>query len=254
MQTETPPRRAAAERQTAPVSPTVPEARSAGQTSGQPPAYRKSPKKAAASGFAGSALEYYDWFIYAQAAALVFPLVFFPSGNPAVALIASLGTYAVGYVARPIGAMVLGHWGDRHGRKNVLTVAMIMMGVATFGVGLLPTYDQIGLWAPALLLLLRLMQGFAVAGELSGASAMIVEHAPFGRRGYYASFSLQGTQAGQIIAAAVFLPLSAVLSPDHFHPWGWRRSLLLSFLVVAAGYVIRKRVDETPAFVAEENT
>src|SRR3954453_2181394 len=118
-----------------------------------------STRKAAASGWVGSALEYYDWFIYAQAAALVFPLVFFPSANPAVALIASLGTYAVGYVARPIGAMVLGHWGDRHGRKNVLTVAMIMMGVATFGVGLLPTYDQIGLWAPALLLLLRLMQG-----------------------------------------------------------------------------------------------
>ena len=253
MQTETPPRPAAAERQTAPVSPTVPEARSAGQTSGQPPAYRKSPKKAAASGFAGSALEYYDWFIYAQAAALVFPLVFFPSGNPAVALIASLGTYAVGYVARPIGAMVLGHWGDRHGRKNVLTVAMIMMGVATFGVGLLPTYDQIGLWAPALLLVLRLLQGFAVAGELSGASAMIVEHAPFGRRGYYASFSLQGTQAGQIIAAAVFLPLAAVLPEEAFQSWGWRVPFLISFLVVAAAYVIRRRVDETPAFVAEEN-
>ena len=204
------------------------------------------------SGFAGSALEYYDWFIYAQAAALVFPLVFFPSGNPAVALIASLGTYAVGYVARPIGAMVLGHWGDRHGRKNVLTVAMIMMGVATFGVGLLPTYDQIGLWAPALLLVLRLLQGFAVAGELSGASAMIVEHAPFGRRGYYASFSLQGTQAGQIIAAAVFLPLAAVLPDEAFQSWGWRVPFLISFLVVAAAYVIRRRVDETPAFQAEE--
>src|SRR5919107_6098303 len=113
MQTETPSRPAAAGRQTAPVSPAVPEPRAA-QTVGQPPAYRKSPRKAAASGFAGSALEYYDWFIYAQAAALVFPLVFFPSGNPAVALIASLGTYAVGYVARPIGAAVLGHWGDRH--------------------------------------------------------------------------------------------------------------------------------------------
>src|SRR5919112_5797435 len=105
----------------------------------EPERFRRTPKKAAASGWVGSALEYYDWFIYAQAAALVFPTVFFPGGNPTVALIASLGTYAVGYVARPIGAAVLGHWGDRHGRKNVLTVAMIMMGVATFGVGLLPT-------------------------------------------------------------------------------------------------------------------
>ena len=117
-------------------------------------------KKAAASGWVGSALEYYDWFIYAQAAALVFPTVFFPGGNPAVALIASLGTYAVGYVARPIGAFFLGQWGDKHGRKNVLVLAMLLMGVSTFAVALLPTYGQVGILAPALLVALRLVQGF----------------------------------------------------------------------------------------------
>jgi len=209
-------------------------------------------RKAAASGWVGSALEYYDWFIYAQAAALVFPGVFFPEGNPAVALIASLGTYAVGYVARPIGAFVLGQWGDRHGRKNVLVLAMLLMGVSTFAVALLPTYGQVGILAPALLVALRLVQGFAVAGELSGASAMIVEHAPFGRRGFYASFALQGTQAGLIIAAAVFLPLSAVLSDEAFKSWGWRIPFLLSALVVFAGYMIRRRVEETPVFEKEK--
>ena len=209
-------------------------------------------KKAAASGWVGSALEYYDWFIYAQAAALVFPSIFFPGGNPTVALIASLGTYAVGYVARPIGAFFLGQWGDKHGRKNVLVLAMLLMGISTFAVALLPTYDQVGILAPVLLVTLRLVQGFAVAGELSGASAMIVEHAPFGRRGFYASFALQGTQAGQIIAAAVFLPLSAVLSDEAFMSWGWRIPFLLSAFVVFAGYIIRRRVDETPVFMQEK--
>ncbi|MEZ2389671.1 MFS transporter [bacterium RCC_150] len=209
-------------------------------------------RKAAASGWIGSALEYYDWFIYAQAAALVFPTIFFPAGNAAVALIASLGTYAVGYVARPIGAFVLGQWGDKHGRKNVLLLAMLLMGASTFAVALLPTYSQVGILAPILLVVVRLIQGFAVAGELSGASAMIVEHAPFGRRGFYASFALQGTQAGQIIAAAVFLPLSAVLSDDAFKAWGWRIPFLMSALVVFAGYMIRRRVEETPVFVQEQ--
>ncbi|GAA2344377.1 MFS transporter [Saccharopolyspora halophila] len=209
-------------------------------------------RKAAASGWIGSALEYYDWFVYAQAAALIFPTVFFPEGNATVALVSSLGTYAVGYVARPIGALVFGHWGDRRGRKNVLVLAMLMMGLSTFAVALLPTYHQVGLLAPVLLVLLRFVQGFAVAGELSGASAMIAEHAPFGRRGFYVSFSLHGTQAGQVIAAAVFLPLSAVLSDEAFNSWGWRIPFLLSAGVVFAGYLIRRKVDETQTFL--ENT
>jgi MFS family permease len=209
-------------------------------------------KKAAASGWIGSALEYYDFFIYATAASLVFPQIFFPSGNPTVAIVASLATYGVGYVARPIGAFVLGHWGDTHGRKTVLLVCMFIMGFSTMAVGLLPTYQQVGMLAPVLLVILRLIQGFAVAGEISGASSMILEHAPFGRRGFYASFTLQGVQAGQILAAAVFLPLAAYMPEAAFNSWGWRIPFLASFLVIIAGYIIRRKVDETPAFAAED--
>ena len=205
-------------------------------------------KKAAASGWIGSALEYYDFFIYATAAALIFPQIFFPSGNPAIAIIASLATYGVGYVARPIGAFVLGHLGDTHGRKQVLVWCMFLMGFSTIAVGLLPTYHQVGLWAPALLVVLRLIQGFAVAGEISGASSMILEHAPFGRRGFFASFTLQGVQAGQILAAAVFLPLAHYMPAEQFNSWGWRIPFLLSFVVIIAGWIIRREVDETPAF------
>jgi MFS family permease len=212
---------------------------------------RHQSKKAAASGWIGSALEYYDFFIYATAASLIFPQLFFPSGNPTVAIVASLATYGVGYVSRPIGAFVLGHWGDTHGRKNVLILCMLLMGFSTMAVGLLPTYQQLGILAPTLLVILRLIQGFAVAGEISGASSMILEHAPFGRRGFFASFTLQGVQAGQILAAAVFLPLAAYMPEEAFNSWGWRIPFLLSFVVIIAGYVIRRKVDETPAFNEE---
>jgi MFS family permease len=215
-------------------------------------AQRRQTRTATASGWIGSALEYYDFFIYATAAALVFPQIFFPQSDPAVGIIASLATYGVGYVARPIGAVVLGHWGDTHGRKKVLIACLFLMGAATFAVGLLPTYEQIGLLAPALLVALRLIQGFAVAGEISGASSMILEHAPFGRRGFFASFTLQGVQAGQILAAAVFLPLAAYLPPEAFTSWGWRVPFLLSAFVVFAGYVIRREVAETPEFAAAD--
>ena len=216
-------------------------------------AHLRQPRRAAASGWIGSALEYYDFFIYATAASFVFPQIFFPSENPAVAIIASLATYGVGYVARPIGAFVLGHWGDTHGRKNVLLLCMFLMGFSTMAVGLLPTYQHVGILAPALLVILRLIQGFAVAGEISGASSMILEHSPFGRRGYYASFSLQGVQAGQILAAAIFLPLAAYMPSDAFNSWGWRIPFLLSFVVIIAGYIIRREVHETPAFESEED-
>jgi MFS family permease len=217
-------------------------------------AHRSQARKATASGWIGSALEYYDFFIYAQAAALIFPQLFFPSGNPKVAIVASLATYGVGYVARPIGAVVLGHWGDTHGRKNVLLVCMFLMGLSTMAVGFLPTYHNIGMLAPALLVVLRLIQGFAVAGEISGASSMILEHAPFGRRGYYASFTLQGVQAGQILAAAVFLPLAYYMDESSFNSWGWRIPFLLSSVVLIAGYIIRREVEETPAFEKEDTT
>ena len=208
-------------------------------------------KIAAASGWIGSALEYYDFFIYATAASLLFPQLFFPSHNPTVAIIASLATFGVGYVARPIGAMVLGHVGDRHGRKTVLIFCMFLMGISTMGVGLLPTYQQVGIWAPVMLVTLRLIQGFAVAGEVSGASSMILEHAPFGRRGYFASFTLQGVQAGQLLAAAVFLPIAHFMPKDQFASWGWRIPFLLSFVVIVMGYIIRRQVEETPAFSEE---
>ncbi|WP_027922656.1 MFS transporter [Pseudomonas sp. URMO17WK12:I12] len=208
-------------------------------------------KKAAASGWIGSALEFYDFFIYATAASLIFPQIFFPNKDPKLVLIASLATYGVGYIARPIGAFFLGHWGDTHGRKQVLVLCMFLMGFSTMGVGLLPTYEQVGLLAPVLLVLLRLIQGFAVAGEVSGATSMILEHAPFGRRGFYASFTMQGVQAGQIFAAAVFLPLAYYMPTEAFNAWGWRIPFLLSFIVIIAGYIIRREVDESLAFAEE---
>ncbi|MDP9985857.1 MULTISPECIES: MFS transporter [Arthrobacter] len=211
----------------------------------------RDPRKAAMSGWIGSALEYYDFALYSLAATLIFPSIFFPSENPTVGIIASLATYAVGYVSRPVGAVVLGAYGDRHGRKKVLVFAMLLMGFATFAVGLLPTYGQVGLLAPALLVILRLIQGFAVAGELGGASAMIVEHSPDAKRGFFASFSLQGTQVGSILATAVLLPLAAVLPADQFGSWGWRIPFLLSAVVILAGYFIRRRVQEPPTYVAQ---
>ncbi len=223
------------------------------QTTKHEPRGSQQTKKATASGWIGSVLEYYDFFIYATAASLIFPQIFFPSTDPKTAIVASLATYGVGYVARPIGAFFLGHWGDTKGRKQVLIICMFLMGFSTMAVGLLPTYDQIGLWAPALLVILRLIQGFAVAGEISGASSMILEHAPFGRRGYYSSFTLQGVQAGQILAAAVFLPLAYYLPTEDFNTWGWRVPFLLSFIVIIVGFIIRREVEETPAF-AEENS
>lgn len=206
--------------------------------------------KAAASGWIGSALEYYDFFVYGTAAALFWPQLFFPSSDPQVAIVASLATYGVGYFARPVGAFVLGHWGDTHGRKNVLLFSMMLMGLSTAAVGILPTYQQAGVLAPTLLVILRLVQGFALGGEQPGSNSLIIEHAPFGRRGFYASFTLQGTQFGQILAAGVFLPIMYLMPQDLFNAVGWRIPFLLSIVVVFAGWYIRRKVDETPAFTA----
>src|SRR3954452_3985183 len=178
----------------------------------EPTGHAKTPKKAAASGWMGSALEYYDFFIYAQAAALVFPTIMFSSNDPRTAIVASFVTYGVGYVARPIGAFVLGHWGDTHGRKNVLVLCMLMMGGSTFLVALLPTYKQVGILAPIILVVLRLIQGFAVGGEISGASAMILDQVPFGRRGYYASVTWQAVNADEVRGTVPFRTRSGILS------------------------------------------
>ncbi|SNS69660.1 Na+/melibiose symporter [Streptosporangium subroseum] len=211
------------------------------------------PRKAALAAWIGSALEYYDFFIYGTAAALVFSKIFFPSSSPATGTLLALATFGVGYLARPVGAFVLGHVGDRFGRKKVLVFTLVLMGISTFLVGCLPTYDQVGVLAPVLLVVLRLMQGFSVAGEQAGANSMTLEHAPPNRRAYYTSFTLNGTQAGQIIATAIFLPIAA-LPEEQLLSWGWRVPFWLSIIVAAVGLIIRRTLEETPAFEQEVAT
>ena len=211
----------------------------------------RTPKKAAIAAWVGSALEYYDFVIYGTAAALVFPKIFFPSGNAAAATVASLATFGVGYVARPIGSFLMGHLGDKLGRKPVLIGTLLLMGVSTFLVGCLPTYDAIGILAPILLVVLRLLQGLSAAGEQAGANSMSFEHSPDNRRGFFTSWTLSGTQGGQVLAPAIFLPLAALLSEEQLLTWGWRIPFLLSAIVVGVGYIIRRRLEETPVFSEE---
>jgi MFS family permease len=214
----------------------------------EPDRWTKTPRKAVVAGWIGSVLEYYDFFIYGTAAALVFGKVFFPSANPTTGTLLSLATYGVAYVARPVGAIFMGHLGDRYGRKRVLVLTVSVMGLATFLVGCLPTYADIGLWAPALLVALRLLQGLAASGEQAGANSLTLEHAPEHRRALHTSFTLSGTQAGLVIATAIWLPIGSL--PDHqLTTWGWRIPFLLSAVVTIAGLVIRRKLDETPAFL-----
>ncbi|RDG39612.1 MFS transporter [Streptomyces corynorhini] len=208
------------------------------------------PRKAAVAAWIGSALEYYDFFIYGSAAALIFPKVFFDPDHPATATLISLGTFGVAYATRPLGALFLGHIGDRLGRRRVMVLTLILMGISTFLIGALPTYDQIGAAAPVLLVLMRMLQGVSAAGEQAGASSMTLEHAPEDRRGYYSSFTLNGTQAGQILATLIFIPVAA-LPDDQLYTWGWRIPFLLSALVALAGYLIRRNLEETPVFRQE---
>jgi MFS family permease len=210
----------------------------------------KTPVHAALASWIGSVLEYYDFFIYGTAAALVFGKVFFPESDPATGTLLSFATYGVGYVARPVGAFFMGHIGDKHGRKRVLLLTVGLMGTATFLVGCLPTYDDIGIWAPVLLVALRLLQGFSASGEQSGANSLSLEHAPDHRRAFFTSFTLGGTQTGLIVATAVFLPIGA-MPEDQLLSWGWRIPFWLSALVVIVGLVIRRRIEEPPAFRRE---
>ncbi|WP_328647814.1 MHS family MFS transporter [Amycolatopsis sp. NBC_00348] len=205
------------------------------------------PRKAALAAWIGSALEYYDFFIYGTAAALVFNKVFFPASSPATGTLLALATFGVGYAARPVGAFILGHVGDRFGRKRVLVFTLLLMGFSTFAVGCLPTYATVGVLAPILLVVLRLMQGLSAAGEQAGANSMSLEHAPERRRAYFTSFTLSGTQAGQILATAIFLPVAALPQADLL-TWGWRIPFWCSAAVVAVGFVIRRKLDETPVF------
>jgi MFS family permease len=209
------------------------------------------PKKAALASWIGSAVEYYDFFIYGTAAALVFGKIFFPSFDPKVGTVAAFATFGVAYITRPIGAFILGHIGDKFGRRKVLIFTLLLMGVSTFLVGALPTYDQVGIAAPCLLVLLRLLQGISAAGEQAGANSMTLEHAPANRRAFFTSFTLSGTQAGLILATLVFIPISA-LPEDQLLSWGWRVPFFLSAVVVAVGFWVRRTLPETPAFEAEE--
>jgi len=201
----------------------------------------------AAASFIGTAIEWYDFFLYGTAAALVFNKLFFPTFDPAVGTLAALGTYAVGFAARPVGGVVFGHFGDRIGRKAVLFVTLLMMGVATFAIGLLPTYATIGFAAPLLLTTMRLVQGFGLGGEWGGAVLMAVEHAPANRRGFYAALPQVGAAAGLLVANGVFA-LTQRLSGDDFLRWGWRIPFLLSVVLVAVGTFIRIRLAESPHF------
>ncbi|WP_086661882.1 MFS transporter [Lentzea kentuckyensis] len=208
-------------------------------------------RKTALAAWIGSALEYYDFFIYGTAAALVFNKVFFPAADPATGTLLALATFGVGYLARPLGAFVLGHVGDRFGRKKVLVFTLLLMGVATFAVGCLPSYATAGVLAPILLVVLRLLQGLSASGEQAGANSMSLEHAPEHRRAYFTSFTLSGTQAGQILATAIFLPVAALPQEDLLS-WGWRVPFWCSAVVVVVGLIIRRKIDETAVFKRAE--
>jgi len=197
--------------------------------------------------FIGTAIEWYDFFLYGTAAAVVFGPLFFPEFDPLVGTLVAFGTFAVGYFARPFGGVIFGHFGDRVGRKSMLVLTLVLMGVATFLVGLLPTYGQVGIWAPLALLTLRIVQGIAVGGEWGGAVLMAVEHAPEDKRGFYGSFPHMGAPAGLLLSTGVF-SLFATLPSEQFLAWGWRVPFLFSMLLLVVGLFIRLRIVESPAF------
>jgi metabolite-proton symporter len=199
----------------------------------------------------GTTIEWYDFFLYGSAAALVFNKLFFPEFDPLVGTMLAFATYALGFVARPVGGIVFGHFGDRIGRKRLLMLSLVLMGVATILIGLLPTYAQIGVWAPIALIVLRLVQGFAVGGEWGGAVLMAAEHGDSARRGFWASWPQAGVPAGNLLAAAVLAIMAAVQSEAEFLDWGWRVPFVLSALLVVIGWYIRNRVSESPMFEAE---
>jgi MFS family permease len=221
-----------------------------GGTMMKTPVEHKTPKRAALASWLGSAVEYYDFFVYGTAAALIFPKIFFSAEDPKTAAIASFATFGVAYIMRPLGAVILGHVGDKFGRKKVLTFTLLLMGFSTFIIGCLPTYHQAGILAPMLLVLARLLQGISAAGEQAGASSMTLEHAPEHRRAFFTSFTLSGTQAGLILATLVFIPLGR-LDEAALLSWGWRIPFFLSFVVVIVGFWVRRTLAETPAFLEE---
>ncbi|MDA2813053.1 MFS transporter [Nocardiopsis sp. RSe5-2] len=213
------------------------------------PASRGSFAKVVTSSLIGTTIEWYDFFLYGSAAALVFGTVFFPDADPLTGVLLSFGTYAVGFVARPLGGLVFGHFGDRTGRKRLLVISLLMMGAATFAIGLLPGYATIGIAAPLLLILLRVIQGFALGGEWGGAVLLVSEHGSARHRGFWASWPQAGVPCGNLLATAVLAVLAAVQPAEAFDAWGWRIPFLLSGLLVLIGLYIRLAVSESPVFL-----
>ncbi len=205
------------------------------------------PARAAIAALVGTSIEWYDFYVYATASALVFGPLFFTNESPFVGTLASFGTFAAGFFARPIGGLLFGRFGDRYGRKRALIVTLLMMGFATIAIGLLPTYVTIGIWAPVALVVLRLIQGVAVGGEWGGAVLLAAEHAPKGRSMFFASFAQLGSPAGLILSLLAFRG-AGLLDPQSFLRWGWRIPFLASVLMLAIGFVIRVRVGESPEF------
>src|SRR5476649_953488 len=215
-------------------------------TIGATPATRSMGTIAFAGTF-GTIIEWYDFLIYGTAAALVFNKLFFPTVDPLTGTLASLATYAVGFVARPVGGALFGYFGDRIGRKSMLLLTMMIMGLGTFLVGLLPTYNQVGILAPILLIILRFIQGLALGGEWGGASLMVLEHAPAGKRGFYGSLVQVGFSLGLVTSSGVFA-LVSMMHEATFLAWGWRVPFLVSIALVAVGAFVRARIPETPVF------
>jgi MFS family permease len=208
-------------------------------------------KKVVGASMAGTVVEWYEFFLYGTAATLVFGKLFFPnSGNELDGIIAAFATYAVGFIARPLGGIVFGHIGDRIGRKSLLQFSLVLIGVSTFLMGCLPVYDSIGYWAPALLVLLRFVQGFALGGEWGGAVLLVTEHSPNKSRAFWGSFPQAGVPLGNLLATVVLLVLSATLSQEAFLSWGWRVGFWLSVIIVGIGYYIRTQVTDSPIFEA----
>jgi len=198
--------------------------------------------------FIGTAIEWYDFFLFGTASALVFNRLFFPRLDPVAGTLSAYGTFAVGFIARPLGGAVFGHYGDRVGRRTVLIWCLVIMGVATALIGLIPTYDRIGVWAPVLLVALRFLQGFGVGGEWGGAVLLAVEHSGGQRRGFHGSWPQVGVPVGLLLSSGAFALVSSMTSPAEFLAWGWRVPFLISVVLIVVGLVVRLRILETPAF------
>lgn len=217
-------------------------------TSTEPVRERTPIARVVGASLVGTTVEWYDFFLYGVAASVVFGDLFFPKGEELTGTLLSFATFAVGFFARPIGGVVFGHFGDRIGRKNLLVLSLLMMGLATFAIGLLPTYAQVGALAPILLTVLRLIQGFALGGEWGGAVLIVSEHGDPARRGFWASWPQAGAPAGQLIANGVLAGLAAFQSDAAFNSWGWRIPFLLSAVLVLVGLWVRLRIEESPLF------